>query len=176
MAKKTINQALRDLFIGLGGNASDLADNTSVSDYIADLESAIKAYARGSSEDLIDDTEASANKTYSSSKIETLTGSTYTKTVLYDGLTVSGQVTLSDSYKNYDALIFEVYYGEGEPSSIFSPYIPTDSDIGVRYLLDFGYNQVDDSKSKVYFEFSSNTSLNWLGDTNPIYKVIGIKF
>lgn len=42
MAKKTINQALRDVFLGLGGDASALADNTSVSDYIEDLESAIK--------------------------------------------------------------------------------------------------------------------------------------
>lgn len=42
MSNKTINQALRDLFLGLGGDASALADNTSVSDYIADLESAIK--------------------------------------------------------------------------------------------------------------------------------------
>lgn len=42
MSKKTINQALTDLFIGLGGKTSELADNTSVSDYIADLESAIK--------------------------------------------------------------------------------------------------------------------------------------
>ena len=45
MAKKTINQALKDLFLGLGGDASALADNTSVSDYIADLESAIKTAA-----------------------------------------------------------------------------------------------------------------------------------
>lgn len=42
MSNKTINQALRDLFIGLGGDISALADNTSVSDYIEDLESAIK--------------------------------------------------------------------------------------------------------------------------------------
>lgn len=40
---KSINQALTDLFIGLGGNASELADNKSVSDYIEDLESAIKS-------------------------------------------------------------------------------------------------------------------------------------
>lgn len=45
MANKTINQALKDLFLGLGGDPSALADNTSVSDYIADLESAIKAAA-----------------------------------------------------------------------------------------------------------------------------------
>lgn len=42
MAKKTISQALKDLFLGLGGDSSALADNTSASDYIQDLESAIK--------------------------------------------------------------------------------------------------------------------------------------
>lgn len=42
---KTINEALKDLFIGLGGNSSALTDNDSVSDYIEDLESAIKAVA-----------------------------------------------------------------------------------------------------------------------------------
>lgn len=72
MAKKTISQALKDLFLGLGGNESALADNTSASDYIQDLESAIKTAASGASEDLIDDTEASSTKTYSSSKVESL--------------------------------------------------------------------------------------------------------
>lgn len=42
---KSINKALTDLFLGLGGNSSALEDNKSVSDYISDLESAIKAYA-----------------------------------------------------------------------------------------------------------------------------------
>ena len=69
---KTINEALKDLFIGLGGNSSALSDNDSVSDYIEDLESAIKASAGGAAADLIDDTESSATKTYSSSKIEGL--------------------------------------------------------------------------------------------------------
>lgn len=69
---KTINEALKDLFIGLGGNSSALSDNDSVSDYIEDLESAIKASAGGAAEDLIDDTESSENKTYSSSKIVSL--------------------------------------------------------------------------------------------------------
>jgi len=44
MSNKTINQALTDLFLGLGGNSSALSDNDTVSDYIEDLESAIKAY------------------------------------------------------------------------------------------------------------------------------------
>ena len=69
---KTINEALKDLFIGLGGNSSALADNDSVSDYIEDLESAIKTSASGAASDLIDDSEASESKTYSSSKIVSL--------------------------------------------------------------------------------------------------------
>lgn len=65
---KTINQALKDLFLGLGGDASALADNKDISDYIDDLESAIE----GKTESLIDDTEAKSTTTYSSSKIESL--------------------------------------------------------------------------------------------------------
>ena len=72
MSNKTINQALKDLFLGLGGNESALADNTSASDYIEDLESAIKATASDAAGDLIDDTEASETKAYSSSKVESL--------------------------------------------------------------------------------------------------------
>ena len=63
MGKKTINQALKDLFLGLGGNPSALSDNTSVSDYIEDLEGAIK----GETSSIIDDTTASESKVYSSS-------------------------------------------------------------------------------------------------------------
>ena len=72
MNNKTINQALKDLFIGLGGDSSALTDNTSLSDYIEDLESAIKACAGGSAEDMIDDSEAKSDKTYSGVKIESL--------------------------------------------------------------------------------------------------------
>ena len=68
MGKKTINQALKDLFLGLGGNPSALSDNTSVSDYIEDLEGAIK----GETSSIIDDTTASESKVYSSSKVESL--------------------------------------------------------------------------------------------------------
>ena len=69
---KTINEALKDLFLGLGGSSSALSDNSTVSDYIEDLESAIKASAGSAAEDLIDDSESSETKTYSSSKIESL--------------------------------------------------------------------------------------------------------
>ena len=72
MSNKTINQALKDLFLGLGGNSSALADNTSASDYIEDLESAIKATASDAAGDIIDDSEASETKAYSSSKVESL--------------------------------------------------------------------------------------------------------
>lgn len=68
MSKKTINQALKDLFLGLGGDSSALADNTSVSDYIEDLESAIESKSAA----LIDDTQASEESVYSSSKVESL--------------------------------------------------------------------------------------------------------
>lgn len=68
MAKKTISQALKDLFLGLGGNESALADNTSASDYIQDLESAIKSSASS----VIDDEETSETTTYSSNKIASL--------------------------------------------------------------------------------------------------------
>lgn len=69
---KTINQALKDLFLGLGGDSSKLADNKDVSDYIDDLESAIAGKAASAAEDIIDDTEAGSSTTYSSSKIESL--------------------------------------------------------------------------------------------------------
>lgn len=69
---KTINQALADLVLGLGESSSILSDNMTVSDYIADVEKAIKDYAGGTAEALIDDTSASATKTYSSSKIASL--------------------------------------------------------------------------------------------------------
>ena len=45
MANKTIKESIRDLFLGLGGDATALADNSDTSDYIDDLESAIKAGA-----------------------------------------------------------------------------------------------------------------------------------
>lgn len=69
---KTINQALGDLVTGLGESSSILSDNSTVSDYIADVEKAIKDYAGSTAEAIIDDSEASETKTYSSSKIESL--------------------------------------------------------------------------------------------------------
>ncbi len=69
---KTINQALKDLFLGLGGDSSALADNKDISDYIDDLESAIAGKAAAAAEDIIDDTEAGSSTTYSSTKIESL--------------------------------------------------------------------------------------------------------
>ena len=83
MSNKTINQALTDLYLGLGGDSKELEDNTKVSDYIEDLEGAIK----GATSSLIDDSEASEDTTYSSSKIED---------ILPDGLP---EVTSSDEGK-----------------------------------------------------------------------------
>lgn len=65
---KTINEALKDVFLELGGDPTSLSDNQTVSDYIEDLAEAIKSET-GS---VIDDTEASETKTYSSSKVDTL--------------------------------------------------------------------------------------------------------
>lgn len=70
---KTINQALAALITGLGESSSVLADNSTISDYIGDLEDAIKKCAAGEAGDIIDDSAASETKTYSSSKIESLT-------------------------------------------------------------------------------------------------------
>lgn len=66
---KTMNEALKDVFLSLGGNPSELSDNQTVSDYIEDLGSAIKAEASSASEDMIDDETASDSKTFSSNKI-----------------------------------------------------------------------------------------------------------
>lgn len=68
----TINEALKKLFLGLGGDPDELKDNNTVSDYIDDLESAIETAASDASAELIDDEEASETKTYSSTKIESL--------------------------------------------------------------------------------------------------------
>jgi len=133
MGKKTINQALKDLFLGLGGNPSALSDNTSVSDYIEDLEGAIK----GETSSIIDDNTASESKVYSSSKVESLiptdelpsvtsedigniltvvsdgeSGATWDKApapsgggyIIYDGTVSSSTFTLSNSKKVADVV------------------------------------------------------------------------
>lgn len=69
MSNKTINQALKDLYTGLGGDPQALAHNSTCSDYIEDLESAIKGAASGAQ---IDDTTPSETKVYSSAKTEAL--------------------------------------------------------------------------------------------------------
>lgn len=72
MSNKTINQALKDLYTGLGGDPQALADNSTCSDYIEDLESAIKGAASGAQ---IDDETASTTTVFSSTKTEELIGS-----------------------------------------------------------------------------------------------------
>lgn len=69
MSNKTINQALKDLYTGLGGDPQALANNSTCSDYIEDLESAIKGAASGVQ---IDDTTASETTVFSSAKTEEL--------------------------------------------------------------------------------------------------------
>lgn len=44
---KTINEALRDLFLAHGGDASDLEDNKSLSDFIADVSTVLGSNATG---------------------------------------------------------------------------------------------------------------------------------
>ena len=70
MTKMT--DAFKKLFLDLGGNPKELAENNDVGDYILDLESAIKEYVGEQTGDIIDDSEASETKTYSSSKVESL--------------------------------------------------------------------------------------------------------
>ena len=50
---KTINQALADLVTGLGESSSVLADNSTISDYIGDLEDAIKKCAAAEAGDVL---------------------------------------------------------------------------------------------------------------------------
>lgn len=70
MTKMT--DAFKKVFLGLGGNPKELAENNDVGDYIVDLESAIKEYVGDKTEDIIDDSEASETTVYSSSKVESL--------------------------------------------------------------------------------------------------------
>lgn len=44
---KTINEALRDLFLAHGGDASELEDNKSLSDFIADVSTVLGSNATG---------------------------------------------------------------------------------------------------------------------------------
>lgn len=65
----TINEALKSLILALGGDPESMYDNTTVSDYIKDLETAMQA---GGSGVKIDDTTASESTVYSSTKTEEL--------------------------------------------------------------------------------------------------------
>ena len=65
----TINEALKSLILALGGDPESMYDNTTISDYIKDLETAMEA---GGSGVKIDDTTASDSTVYSSSKTESL--------------------------------------------------------------------------------------------------------
>ena len=85
----TINESLKKLFLGLGGDSSKLADNKDVSDYIDDLESAIAGKAASAAEGIIDDTDKSTATTYSSDKIEGLIGDVIDDTASSESKTYS---------------------------------------------------------------------------------------
>ena len=182
MSNKTINQALKDLFIGLGGDPAALADNDTVSDYIADLESAIKACASGESEDLIDDTASSKSKTYSSDKIESLIpepASGYSETVIFEGeLSTLGETTgtLDEAISNYDAIILITDNADPDSGNNYltpSPYIPTSNLVGIQYMLEYGVN--DSSAANCKFKFTNGTTIVW-GAVVALKKVIGVTF
>lgn len=65
----TINEALKSLILALGGDPESMYDNTTISDYIKDLETAMQASGSGAK---IDDTTASDSTVYSSAKTESL--------------------------------------------------------------------------------------------------------
>ena len=116
MGKKTIKQALKDLFLGLGGDPSALGDNTSVSDYIEDLEGAIG----GAAESLIDDSSASETTTYSSSKIEELAGESAIMIKLTgsgSSLTLDTDLSIADIIGLIQAGKNVVFYEKGSNSA-----------------------------------------------------------
>lgn len=47
MSNKTVNEALKDLFLAHGGSSSDLEDNKSLSDFIDDVSGVIGSNATG---------------------------------------------------------------------------------------------------------------------------------
>lgn len=65
----TINEALKSLILAVGGDPASMYDNTTVSDYIKDLETALIEQGSGAQ---IDDTTASETTVYSSSKTESV--------------------------------------------------------------------------------------------------------
>ena len=148
---KTINQALADLVTGLGESSSVLADNSTVSDYIGDLEDAIKKCAAGEAGDIIDDSAASSTKTYSSNKIAELTAAELPA------------VTASDNGK---ALI--VSYGAWSKEDIalptyeFSGSVASETPGTITMTLPTGINRdnllnkVNDWKKESHFSLNDN--------------------
>lgn len=87
----TINEALKNLFVGLGGDPTELADNQTASDYIDDLESAIKACAAEASEDILPAVTSDDN-----GKILAVVDGVWTKvTITAVADTTSGAVTIT---------------------------------------------------------------------------------
>ena len=87
----TINEALKNLFVGLGGDPTELADNQTASDYIDDLESAIKACASEASEEILPAVTSEDN-----GKILAVVDGAWTKvTITAVADTTSGAVTIT---------------------------------------------------------------------------------
>lgn len=176
----TINEALKKLFLGLGGDPDELKDNNTVSDYIDDLESAIETAASGASAELIDDEEASSTKTYSSSKIESLipenelptpavgdigkvvsvvsdgeSGAEYSletpASVVYYEVTISGTSVTLPSGVTKDTIKNQI------SSGVEVALTNTDSD-GVKKIFHLSMCQ--------YTEFEDNINFTWIGNTS----------
>lgn len=121
MSNKTINQALTDLYLGLGGDSKELEDNTKVSDYIEDLEGAIK----GASSSLIDDSEASEDTTYSSSKIEAILPDGLPEVTSSDNgdvLTVVQGAWAKATPSGGDCVVIQATYNSGTDLIVFGDY------------------------------------------------------
>lgn len=118
MSKKTINQALKDLFLGLGGNPTALEDNSGVGDYIEDLESAIKGAGVS-----IDDTQASETTVYSSSKVESLIPTDELPTVTSEDngnvLTVVEGAWAKAAPSGGDCVVIQATYNSGNDLIVF---------------------------------------------------------
>lgn len=70
MTKMT--DAFKKIFLGLGGDPKELAENNDVGDYILDLEGAIKKTASDAVGEVINDNKSTSTTTYSSRKINSL--------------------------------------------------------------------------------------------------------
>lgn len=199
--------ALQGLYVALGGELSDVANITTIPEMLQAISTVASAAAselpivtgadngkalrvvegKWAKADLPADELPAVTSEDNGKVLKVVEGEwgaaslpaipTYTKTVLFTGPAIE-TVTLSDSYKNYDALLFVVADIDGEtgdPLYIYSPYIPTDSDVGAHYKIPYAVI----ASSLYYSEFTilSETSIYWAPAVDEkLYKVVGIKF